>query len=293
MANANGEVGARRKLTRRGFLKGALRSGIGLNALALGSVVYGKTTEPDWLDVSRHTLRLPRLSSAFDGFTIAHFSDIHADEWMTPRRLRHVVDTVNAQKPDFIAITGDFVTHSPRLFAPGLIAELGRLRAKQGRGAVLGNHDHWTSARFMREVIGDCGLLDLNNAVHTLRRGNQMLHLCGVDDPWAGKPRIDRVLDRLPITGAAVLLAHEPDFADEYATHGRFDLQLSGHSHGGQVRLPLCEPSRLPAWGQKYHTGLYQVGDMKLYTNRGVGTIGLRVRFNCRPEITMLTLRTV
>lgn len=283
---------SRRRLTRRGFLKVAVRSGIGLNAVALGSMAYGKRVEPGWLDVSHHELRLPRLSPAFDGFTIAHFSDIHADEWMTPIRLRHIVNTVNAQKPDFIAVTGDFVSYFPKRFAHGLISELSRLRSKHGCGAVLGNHDHWSGATVIRDVIRQSGMIDLNNAVHTLRRGQETLHLCGVDDPWVGKPRPDLVLAKLPSQGAAVLLAHEPDFADAFAAPGRFDLQLSGHSHGGQVRLPGCSPWRLPAFGQKYHTGLYQVDDMKLYTNRGVGTIGLRVRFNCRPEIALLTLRT-
>ncbi len=102
--------------------------------------------------------------------------------------------------------------------------------------------------------------------------------------------RLDKVLEALPEEGAAILLAHEPDFADESAATGRFDLQLSGHSHGGQVAIPFLGPLRLPLMGRKYPLGLYKVGRMTLYTNRGIGTVGLPVRFFARPEITVLTL---
>ena len=121
--------------------------------------------------------------------------------------------------------------------------------------------------------------------------GHAQTFIVGVDDPWYGKPSVRPILARLPEQGAAILLAHEPDFADEFSQFGRFDLQLSGHSHGGQVCLPTGAPIRLPAYGQKYPRGRYQVGDMILYTNRGVGSSGIPVRFNCRPEISLFTLR--
>ena len=98
------------------------------------------------------------------------------------------------------------------------------------------------------------------------------------------------MLARLPRTGAALLLAHEPDFADITPPPGRFDLQLSGHSHGGQVVIPFLGPPTLPEIGEKYPSGRYQVGGMIQYTNRGVGMVRPHVRLNCRPEITLLTL---
>jgi hypothetical protein len=118
-----------------------------------------------------------------------------------------------------------------------------------------------------------------------------MLHLAGVDDVWESQDRLDLVLEALPDAGAAILLAHEPDFADVSAAAGRFDLQLSGHSHGGQVIFPLRGPLVLPRYARKYPIGLYQVGGMLQYTNRGLGMIPPRVRFNCRPEVTVFTLR--
>jgi hypothetical protein len=156
---------------------------------------------------------------------------------------------------------------------------------------VLGNHDQWPTPAIIRQVLRESSILDLSNTVETLRRGRAALHLAGVDDAWHGLARLDRVLARLPAGGAALLLAHEPDFADTSAATGRFDLQLSGHSHGGQVVLPFVGPPTLPEMGEKYPSGRYLVGGMVQYTNRGVGMVRPHVRLNCRPEITLLTLQ--
>jgi predicted MPP superfamily phosphohydrolase len=134
-------------------------------------------------------------------------------------------------------------------------------------------------------------VIELCNTALTLRRDGAALHLCGVDDVQEGKVDLDLVLRRLPEEGAAVLLAHEPDFANESAVAERFDLQLSGHSHGGQVGLPLLRSLFLPKLSRRYPSGLYRVGEMWLYTNRGLGAHP-RFRFNCRPEITVFTLRS-
>jgi predicted MPP superfamily phosphohydrolase len=118
------------------------------------------------------------------------------------------------------------------------------------------------------------------------------LHVAGIDDIMEGGSRLDLVLRDLPDSGAAILLAHEPDFADVSAATGRFDLQLSGHSHGGQVRVPLLMRLALPPFSQRYTSGLYRVDGMLQYTNRGLGFVDMRLRFLCRPEITVLTLRS-
>ena len=157
--------------------------------------------------------------------------------------------------------------------------------------AVLGNHDHWSGPDEVRRVVRDGGTTDLSNAARTLRHGGSELHVAGVDSVMEGEDRLDEVLDGLPGSGAAVLLAHEPDCADKSAAAGRFDLQLSGHSHGGQVRVPLFGPPVLPPLAEKYPEGLYGVGGMLLYTNRGLGMLPPRVRFYCPPEITVFTLR--
>jgi hypothetical protein len=216
------------------------------------------------------------------------------DRWMTVERLAGIVGTVNAERPDLVALTGDYVTHGyrrDRLYRD-LASGLGQLRARDGVVGVLGNHDHWFDAAFARRGLRGAGVIELGNRAHALRRGGAVLYLGGVDDYWTAHARLDDVLDQVPAGSAAILLAHEPDFADLSAPSGRFALQLSGHSHGGQVRLPLLGPPILPPYGRKYPMGLYRVGRMWLYTNRGVGMLRPRVRLNCRPEITVYTLET-
>jgi len=112
-----------------------------------------------------------------------------------------------------------------------------------------------------------------------------------VDDVWERHADLEKALKGVPTGATVVLLAHEPDYADEVAADGRVSLQLSGHSHGGQVRLPFIGPPFLPYLGRKYPAGLYRVGEMWLYVNRGVGLVRPAVRFNCRPEVTLLRLR--
>jgi hypothetical protein len=269
--------------------------GAALGVLLLGGLVYVRKVEPEDVEVVPVSLVLPRLDAAFEGYRIAQISDIHADGWMTPGRVLSLVNLVNAEAPDLVAITGDFATYSRFRslirHASRLVAPLRRLRATDGVVAVLGNHDHKTDARTVRRVLAASGVIELHNAVLTLRRGGESLYLCGVDDLKEGAPRLDLALERLSEEGAAVLLAHEPDFADESVATGRFDLQLSGHSHGGQVGVPLLRYPFLPKLSRKYPTGLYRVGDMFLYTNRGLGAHP-RFRFNCRPEITVFTLRS-
>jgi predicted MPP superfamily phosphohydrolase len=208
---------------------------------------------------------------------------------MTPDRLINIMHVVNKQQPDLVALTGDFVTELPiNRLLPDLTAALKLLNASTL--AILGNHDCRTNAQAIRGVIKNSGLIDLNNAVYTIQRGDTALHFGGVDDIWEHRDRLDLVLKQLPVTGAAILLAHEPDFADVSSQTGRFDLQLSGHSHGGQVVIPFYGPVIRNEMAEKYPLGLYTVGEMLQYTNRGLGMVAPRVRFNCRPEITVFTL---
>jgi predicted MPP superfamily phosphohydrolase len=246
--------------------------------------------EPSWVELTSISLTLPRFAAPFRNYRLIHLSDLHFGDWLDARHLQNLVALVNQQQPDLIAITGDFVTDNPAAVADELQTQLSQLKARDGVVAVLGNHDHWSNPWVVREVLQHSGITELRNTSITLERDAEALHLAGVDDMWVQKDRLDRVLANLPEQGAAILLAHEPDFADTSAATGRFDLQLSGHSHGGQVRLPLLGALKLPPYGRKYPMGLYQVGDMLQYTNRGVGMLAPHYRFNCRPEITMFTL---
>lgn len=243
----------------------------------------------DWFEINEQALILPRLAPEFHGYRLLQISDIHMDGWMTQARLAAIIDLVNRLQPDLVAITGDFVTYAPQRFVADLRVALPRLTPTDGTVVVLGNHDHRERPELLRQMFHEVGLIDLNNAIHTLRRGRASLHVAGVDDVRAGAARLDDVLAQLPPTDCAILLAHEPDFADTAAASGRFDLQLSGHSHGGQIVLPFIGAPVLPRLGRKYPTGRYTVRDMTLYTNRGLGVIP---RVNCRPEISVFTLQS-
>lgn len=280
-------------ISRRRFLKITLASAVGTVVAGVGSFAYAHDIEPQNLEVVAQELHLPRLDPAFDGYRLVQFSDIHMGTGMTAERLMHVVEVVNAQQPDAIAITGDFVTGGNiQPLLPELIETLSHLRSKDGVFAILGNHDHWTDPAAIRAVIRRSTAVDLSNSAYSIQRDNAVLYLAGVDDYWERQDRMDQVLARLPDNGCAILLAHEPDYADISAATGRFDLQISGHSHGGQVRWPITNrPVIVPHYSEKYPIGKYQVGSMIQYTNRGVGTIAPAVRFNCRPEITVFTLR--
>jgi predicted MPP superfamily phosphohydrolase len=270
---------------------GRLAAGAAL--LGTGGLVYAREVEPRRLEVVRPELTLPRLAAAFDGYRVVQIGDLHLDDWSRPARLHRVAEMVNAEDPDLVVVTGDFASYSARRLDTGrLVGALRRLSARDGVLAILGNHDYLTDMRLIRRCIREAGLTELINEVATLRRGSSELHVAGIDDVMEGRSRLDLVLRDLPASGAAVLLAHEPDFADVAAATGRFDLQLSGHSHGGQVRVPLLGRAVLPPFSQRYTRGLHRVGGMLVYTNRGLGTVHARLRFGCRPEITALTLRS-
>ncbi len=284
-----------KRLTRRDFLKLLKVGAIDLALLALGGLGYSILFGPAQFTIETVHLKLPRLPRAFAGLRIAQMSDIHMGSWMNLDRFQQVADLVLAQKPDLLLITGDFLfghnfNEASRGHLKDLITVLSPLAATLPSFAVLGNHDYWTEPEAVREMLRACQITELTNTVFTLTRGSENLHLCGVDDVWEGNVRLEDVLSQLSDDSAAILLAHEPDFADTSAATEGFDLQVSGHSHGGQVVIPFYGPPFLPYLGQKYPSGLYKVGDMFQYTNRGVGTGMLPVRFNCPPEITLLIL---
>lgn len=259
---------------------------------------FGFSIDTNRIKVDTVQLELARLSRAFSGFRIALISDIHMGGWMNLARFQRVADLIVAQKPDVLLITGDFLhgenfTESIWQWINDLAKVLGPLAASIPSFAVLGNHDYWTSAKAIREMLRGCGITDLTNNVFTLRRADGHLQLCGVDDIKEGIVRLDKVLAQLREDSAAILLAHEPNFADTSAATGKFDLQVSGHTHGGQVVIPFYGPPILPRMGRKYPSGLYKIGNMFQYTNRGVGMNHIAIRFNCPAEITIFILNSL
>lgn len=272
-------------------LKTAITSPLGILFLQATRSLVGVKEEENWVDVTSLHLTLPHLDPAFNHYRVVQISDFHIGTWVSRRHLEEAVQLVNQQQPDLVAITGDFVTNHPERYANDLVETLSQLDPRDGTVAVLGNHDHWSNPGAIREVLRQAGIVELNNRSIAIHRGNANLYIAGVDDYMDGLDCLEDVLHELPDDGkSAILLAHEPDFADKAAPTGRFDLQISGHSHGGQVRLPLIGSPFLPRYARKYPRGLYQVGGMILYTNRGLGTAEFNLRWNCRPEITVFTL---
>lgn len=272
------------------LLKGTIYRALGKFIKHLNGSIYDNNFDPNSIVINQIELKLPRLSRNFDGYRIIQISDIHIGTWINQNRLAGIIDLVNQHEPDLVAITGDFVTFDPRRFEHELTSTLINLKPNDVTVAVLGNHDHWTDPILVREVLERANIIDLSNKVYSIERNNEALHIAGVDDSLEGLDRLDLVLEQLPPQGAAILLAHEPDFADHSASSKRFDLQLSGHSHGGQIILPIIGIPLLPPFGRKYPSGLYQINGMALYTNRGVGTAVMQLRLNCPPEITVFTL---
>jgi len=284
----------KRKFSRRDFLR--VSGYCFLSSCVAGSsgLAYSIFIEPEVLDVQQVEIVLPRLPHQFSGYRILQLSDLHMGGWMNGERLRKVINMTMKQRPDLVVITGDFfigpawdenLMHA----ADELVVEFSRLTADFKTLGILGNHDHWLDAGEVRKALKRCGILEIGNGFYTLERDGQELHIAGVDDIWNECDDLDAVLSKLPKTGEAILLAHEPDFADKSAKTERFCLQLSGHSHGGQVVLPFIGAPVLPYLGEKYPAGLYKIGDMWQYTNRGVGML-LPIRFNCLPEITVFSL---
>lgn len=280
-------------ISRRRFLQYTGGAILGAAAAGAGGWAYISKFEPQWVEVVQLPIKLPGISSDLIGFRLAQISDIHIGKGgMTGEQLAAVSSMILEQKPDLVAITGDFVDRKHELTgALGNLTDALRPLADQVQVvAVLGNHDYWTGPNEVRRMLSEVRILDLSNRVLPVEWNGSRLFIAGVDDVWERQARLSDVLAQLPKNQkAAVLLAHEPDFADTSAVSDRIALQISGHTHGGQVNVPFIGPPVLPKYGEKYPLGLYQVGNMLQYTNRGLGTIAPHVRFNCRPEVTLFT----
>jgi predicted MPP superfamily phosphohydrolase len=261
-----------------------------LAGVGLALYRYATDIEPYRVQVEDVPLQMPRLGASFDGYRVVQVSDLHSEMWRNWRTLDRAIDRINALEPDLIVFTGDFVDVSISGMEDDLCTRLKRLRARDGMIAVMGNHDYWDDAEAVRAVLAQAGVRDVSNGVHTLTRGADRLHIAGVDSAVEVRALLNVTLDAVPDDGAAILLAHEPDFAIISAATGRFDLQLSGHSHGGQVRVPFLMDLFLPPLSRRYVMGLYEREGMLLYVNRGLGMSGLHMRFLCRPEVTLFTL---
>jgi uncharacterized protein len=282
-----------RSITRRNFIYLAATAA---GAIAVDSILI----EPNRPRIVRRDISLRRWPARLEGFTIALLSDLHYDPYFSEHPLHAAISMVNDLRPDLIVLTGDFVSipvlNSNRerrhraAFAAEPCARLTRqMQARNGLWAVLGNQDVATDPGVVTSALQAEGIQILANQSAAIESAGARFWLSGVRDVLNGKADLDLTLLQVPDDEAVILLAHEPDYADYVARHA-VDLQLSGHSHGGQIRIPLVGPPYLPPLARKYVRGLYRIAGLTLYTNSGLGTFGLPIRWNCPPEITLLTL---
>lgn len=293
-----------RRLSRRRFLQlgcGALLAGV---ATCASGPLYSTQVEPRWIEVVRLDVALRGLSKTLDGFSIAQVSDVHLGPYVSIDHVRRSVAITNGLKADLIVLTGDFVYGSAS-YSAACAQELALLKARYGVFAVLGNHDIWTSPRQVTENLIKAGITVLRDSHELLEVRGDRLWLLGIKDTgytggsfgdfrmmWReSRDALAALLEGIPADEPRLLLVHNPDFV-EMLPQGRIDLALCGHTHGGQVRLPLVGAPIVPScFGQKYASGLVQGPSTLVYVNRGIGLIPPPVRFNCRPEITLLQLR--
>lgn len=285
-----------RIITRRSLFKAGV---CGIAGLA----VYGVEIDRHWLEITPYEVYIPGLPAEFEGFRALQLSDIHIDEFTEPYFVREAVDHINRLAPDAIFITGDFVTHQlfPKKFAEGSAWQcaniLSRLQCPR-RFAIFGNHDVLVGEKIVGTALEDNGIPVIRNSHVPLERGKARIWLAGVDDPVMGHPDPDAAIPesiRNRPNEPVILLCHAPDYADRLLRHPAGQsvaLMLSGHTHGGQIHIPFLPLMHLPPLGRKYVEGWFKLESMQLHVNRGLGTVGVPVRFDCAPQLSLLTLRS-
>lgn len=252
-----------------------------------------KKFNPKNIDLVEIDIELDNLGWEFHNYRILNLTDIHLGQWVNPDYLNELVDYVNTLNYDLITLTGDYVSYNMEDYDKSLKNSFKKLKAKDGKYGVLGNHDHWMGSQIIRDIFKESDIVDLSNNVVKLIKCNDKLNLAGVDSCTVCADNLDEVLAKLDEDCPTILLAHEPDFAKESSQTGRIDFQISGHSHGGQFIIPKFETTPFRGHNStKYPVGLYKIQDMIQYTSKGLGTNSFRIRINCKPEITIITLKT-
>lgn len=274
-------LSARRFLRRRGLIT------LALNSRESELPPPGVSPDPE---ITETDIWLPRLPPAHNGLRIVHLTDIHHSLFTPLEDVERAVHLANLLRPDVVALTGDYVTLSPSYIWP-VARALGRVRARLGVFAVLGNHDFQVDADEITRALRAQRIRVLRNSHFALRARSATLWVLGVDDLWWSADDLAAALRSVPARDPKILLCHNPVGIRQAAEHG-IDFVLSGHTHGGQVRLPLVGSvygrSKL---GTRFVEGWNQLNGTQIYVSRGIGKVLVPVRFGCPPEIACLRLR--
>ncbi|MCP8970877.1 metallophosphoesterase [Ectobacillus ponti] len=282
-------------ITRRQFLKRAWRGSL-YTLLTTGiGYYYARYIEPKLLGISKHTVRSPLIPKSFAGIKIVQFSDLHLGYHYSIGQLRRVVDTINAQSPDVVFFTGDLMDDQRSFGSTEEIWQLlKRIQAPLGKYCIYGNHDHGGYGTELYKTLmtrADFRLLQNEEARIRLLDGSEIAVL-GLDDMMLGHPEPEKTAQLAHPDVFTILLAHEPDVAPRIADYP-VNLQLSGHSHGGQVKLPFFGPVITPPLARIYTEGFYTITGaykLTLFVSRGLGMTRVPFRFLSRPEIVVFTM---
>ena len=262
-----------------------------LTLLSLNTAEPG-ASRPPWVvdpEITDTPIWLNRLPAAFEGFKIVHLTDIHHSIFTPLEEVERVVHLTNRLEPDVVALTGDYVTFSHAYIQPAARA-LGQLRARRGVFAVLGNHDFQVDPDEITHALRAHHIRVLRNAHHPIRADNKALWLVGIDDLWWNSDDLPAALRAVPSREPKILLCHNPLGVWEASSH-EIDLVLSGHTHGGQVRLPGFASLYRSKMGERFVEGWNQLHKTQIYVSRGIGKVVVPLRVACPAEIAVLRLR--
>jgi len=242
------------------------------------------------VQITRLELPIPNLPRAFDGYRLLHLSDLHVGGFSTPAHARERVAVARGLEADLLVFTGDLTGHPGHMRAA--VEIVAGLSGRDGGVAVMGNHDNWSGAAHVTAALRAGGLVPLVNEHLTVRRGDACLHIAGVDNPaYTDRDDLAAALAGVGEEEVVILLSHAPEIMLRPLA-SRASLILCGHTHGGQIVLPLVGPVYVPSKvGRRYPSGLFPCGDGWLFVTRGLGEIFPPLRVLCPPEVALITLR--
>jgi hypothetical protein len=276
---------SRKKFSRRDFLQlTAITAGMGFLAY-----MDRQRNEADMPLVEWVKVPISGLPSALEGLRIVQISDIHLYPFTSIQLIKQAALAINVLQPDLLVLTGDYLWQRLEVI-DALTQAVAQVNPRYGIFASMGNHDYALGGDYVKHSFARNHIRMLVNQNVPITHNGKTFYLAGVDDGFAGQPNWRETVAGVPYSAPVVLLAHEPDLVNAFCGDPRLKLQLSGHTHGGQVRMFGLEMLIRPPLGQFYDIGLQRVRDTWLYTNRGLGTIAVPYRINCPPEITELTL---
>lgn len=254
----------------------------------LSQVARYALAEANTLSVETVKITLKRLPKKLENFRIVHLSDTHHSPFTNLEHIARAVEISNELEPDMFILTGDYVSHNSEYIAP-VAKVLGKLRSEFGTFACLGNHDHWTNAEMVMKEFRRQNINVLINEGFRFEARGASFWLCGVDDYMVGKTDLRAALRGSFPDEMKLLLAHNPVLLRQAARYD-VDLILSGHTHGGQVKIRDEDKRILPR--RRLKNGLHRRKETQIYITRGIGTVVLPVRFGCPPEISLLDLHS-